>query len=102
MKDPIEVLAPSRNCIFVCLRVEDSRDRMSLALVDDLPLDLGYSPAVEILVSELLDVDIAGSTHIVSCSIAPGRDLLRSSSRLPPKPRLRALHTSAQATPRST
>ena len=51
VKDPSEVLPPTRNRIFVDLRMEDPRDRMSFTLVNDLPLDLGHSPAVEILVS---------------------------------------------------
>ena len=51
VKDPSEVLPPTRNHIFVDLRMENSRDHISFALVDDLPLDLGHSPAVETLVS---------------------------------------------------
>ena len=47
VKDPVEVLPPGHNHVFVGLRMEDSRNRMSFALVDDLPLNLGHSPAIE-------------------------------------------------------
>ena len=47
MKDPIEVLLPSGNRIFVVLRAEESRGRMPFALLDDLPLDLGHSSGVK-------------------------------------------------------
>ena len=102
VKDPVEILPPTRNHIFVPLRVEGSRDRTSFTLVDDLPLDLGHSPAIETLVSEPLSGRAAGSTYVVSCWIAPSPDWLRSSSRLPFKLRSRELHTRAQNSPRST
>ena len=75
VEDPVEVLPPTRNHIFVGLRMEDSRDRMPFTLVDDLPLDLGHSSAIETLVSgPLTDGHAAGSTYVVSCSIASSPD----------------------------
>lgn len=46
MKDPGEVLLPGGYSIFVFLRMEESRGHMSVALLDDLLLDLGHSSAV--------------------------------------------------------
>ena len=102
VKDPVEVLPPCRNRVLVALCAEGPRDRVSLALVDDLALDFSHSPVIETLVSGRPCVDIADSTYVVSCSIAPSTDRLSSSNRLPSKPRSRALHTSAQVSPRST
>ena len=103
LKDPIEVLFPNSNRIFVILRVESSRGRMSFTLLDDLPLDPGQSPAIENLVIGLLSVHATTvSTHVVNSSIAPSTDRLSSSNRLPSRPRSRALHTLAQDSPRST
>ena len=50
MKDLVEVLAPTRNRIFVGFRIGEPRDRTTFTLADDLPLDLSYSPAIKILV----------------------------------------------------
>ena len=47
MKDPVQVQSPGRNCLLVILRVEKPRHRVSLALFDSLPLDLGHSPVIE-------------------------------------------------------
>ena len=71
MKDPVEVRFPGGNHLLIILRVEMSRDHISLAPLHDVPLDLGHSPAIESsAVSEIPDVCIAGSTHTVNCSIA--------------------------------
>ena len=45
LKDPVEVLPPGRNRIFIALGVQDPRDNMTFIPIDDLLLDLGYSPA---------------------------------------------------------
>jgi hypothetical protein len=90
LRNPIEVLSPSSNRIFVALRVEDSKDRVSFTPFDDLPLDLGQSPVVGTRVIESLSVRVASSTHVVSSSIAPSTDWLSPSNRVPSKPRLRA------------
>ena len=50
VKNPIEVLAPSRNRIFVGFHIGEPRDRSSFTLADNLPLDLGHSPVIEILI----------------------------------------------------
>jgi len=46
MKEPIQVRLPSRNRIFVVPRVDKSRDSMSPASVDDLPLYFRDSPTI--------------------------------------------------------
>jgi hypothetical protein len=71
LEDPVEILPPGCNHIFVVLRVEGSGDRMLVTLVNDIPLDLGHSPAIETFVSGPLNVWVTGSTYVVSCSIAP-------------------------------
>ena len=70
MKNPVQVQPPSSDRLIVVLPVETSRDRISFTPLDDVPLDLGHSPAIEGFVGKSFDVDIAGSTHIVNCSIA--------------------------------
>ena len=68
VKDPVEVQPPGGDCLFVALRVEKTTDRISFApALDDVPLDLGHSPAVEISVSESPNVHIVGSTHVANC-----------------------------------
>ena len=102
-KNPVEVPLPTRNLIFVGLCMEDPRDRTSFTLFDDLSLDLGDSPAIDkASVSRPLGVHIFTSTYVVSSSIAPSTDGLRSSGRLPFKPRSRALHIPPQDSPMST
>jgi len=47
MKDPVEVQLPGSDRLLIILRVEKSRDRISLAPLDNVSLDLGHSPEVE-------------------------------------------------------
>ena len=56
LKDPGEVPVPTRDRIFVRLRMQTTRDRMPFTLFDDLLLDLGHRPAIETLVSGPLGV----------------------------------------------
>ena len=46
MEDPVEVLFPSRDRLFVVLRVEELKNRMPFTLLDDPPLDFGHSSAI--------------------------------------------------------
>ena len=87
MKNPIELLPPGGNRIFVVLRMEDSRDRVPFTLLNDLPLDLGHSSVIEASVNELFGGRIARPTHVVSFPMAPSTDWLSSSGRLPFNPR---------------
>ena len=48
MKDPIEILPPTGDRILVVLRAEQSGDRISFTLLDNLALDLGHGSAIEI------------------------------------------------------
>ena len=73
-KDPVEVQPPGCDRLFIVLRVEKSRDRISFAPLDDIPLDLSHSPAIASLVSELPKVHIPGSTHVVNSPIASNTD----------------------------
>ena len=74
MKDPVEIQLPSRDSILIVCCVDDSGDRVPLALFDDLPLDLCHSPVIKSIVSELSKVNVSGLTHVVNCSIASRTD----------------------------
>jgi hypothetical protein len=54
MKDPIQVRPPPRYLFLVVLRVDKSRDRISFALLDDVPLDRRHGSAVRF---EALETD---------------------------------------------
>ena len=56
VKDPIEVLPPSRNRVFIDLPREESGHPTSFTLVGHLPLYLDYGPAIETSVREPLSV----------------------------------------------
>jgi hypothetical protein len=47
VKDPIEVLPPTGNRIFIVLRTEELRNRVSFTLLVDLALDLGHGSAIK-------------------------------------------------------
>ena len=102
VEDPVEVHPPGGECFFIILRVGDSGEQVPCTLFSDPLLDLRYSPAIESVMSESYTMCIADRTHAVSCSIASETERLSSSACLPFIPRSRALHTSAQASPRST
>jgi len=70
MKVSVEVHSPFTDRLSIIVRVQEPSDNVLFAPLDDLPLDLGRSPAIEVLVSGLPDVYIAGSTHVVNCPIA--------------------------------
>ena len=53
VKDSVEVQFPGGDRFFIARRMDESRDRVPLALFDDLPLDLCHSPAIKSVVSEL-------------------------------------------------
>jgi hypothetical protein len=90
VSDPDEVLLPSYNFILVALGAEKSGCHIQFTPFDDVHLDFGYSSAIETSVSGSFGVHTVGSTHVVSCPIAPSTDRLRSSNRLPSTPRSRA------------
>ena len=73
MKDPVEVQFPSPDRILLSLAAWTIRDRVPLALLDDLPLNLCYSPSIK-SVSELPNMCITGLTHVVNCPIASRTD----------------------------
>ena len=75
MKDPVEVQLPASDRFFI-VHVDKSRDRIPFTPLDNFPLDLGHSPVIESVVSKSLGVCIAGSTHVVRCSIASRTDRL--------------------------
>ena len=74
VKNPVEVQFPVGDRFLIARRMDKSRDRVPLALLDDLPLDLCHSPAVKSVVNELPKVYITGSTHVINCSIASRTD----------------------------
>ena len=90
IEDPIEVPPPSGDCIFIAPRAEEARGRTPFALLDNFLLDCGNGPGIQTSIIGSLDICIVGSTHVVSLSIAPRRDLLSSSVPLSFNPRSRA------------
>jgi len=74
MKDPVEVLPPAGNCLFIVLRVEISREYVPFTPLGDAPLNLGHSPAFESSVSASPGMSTADPTHVVNCSIASNTD----------------------------
>ena len=58
MKDPIELLLPSSNLVFVIFHAEEPADQASFSQVDDFPLDPGYSSAIGALANEWIWVRI--------------------------------------------
>ena len=102
MKDPVEVRLPGPNRVLVTLRVDDSGKPISSGLLPDLLFNLLHGSTIQSIVSVLSRLRIAESTNVFNRAIASRTDWLRSSSSLPPVPRFRASHISAQASPSST
>ena len=48
MKDLVQIRLPPRYLVLVVLRMNESRDRVSFALLDDVPLDRRHSPMVRL------------------------------------------------------
>ena len=46
MEDPVEVQPPGGDLRLIVLRVENSRDRISVTPPDDASLNLGHGPAI--------------------------------------------------------
>ena len=99
LKNPIKVPPPSHNIFFITLCMEEPNCPVSFAVLGDLPLYRGYS---SVIINEIFGVCILCLTHAVNRPIASSTDVLSSSDFFPFKPRSRALHTSAQNSPRST
>jgi hypothetical protein len=83
LKDPHKVLLPTRNLVFVVLGEDESEDCTPFTPLDDLPLHLHQSSAIETSVSGSLGVRITGLAHAFRFPIASRTDLLISSDRLP-------------------
>ena len=77
MKDSIEVRHPGGNRAFIVPRVENTRDSILFAQLDDTPLDLRNSPAIGDGMSKSGAMGVStGATHVVNCSIASNTDLV--------------------------
>ena len=76
MKEPVQVKHPRSDRPIIFLRAEMLRECVLFTPLGDILLDLGHGPAIEGLVSKPLWVGIAGSTHVVNCSIALRTDRL--------------------------
>ena len=75
MKDPVEVQPPGGERFFIVLRVGESGEHISLALLDDFLLDLRHGPMIENTVSKLCKRRISvGFADVVKCSIASKTD----------------------------
>ena len=74
--DLIELQLPGSDRLFVIPRSELSGERVPLASLDDIPLDIGHHPAIEGLVSKSTNVCVTSSTHVVNRSIALRTDWL--------------------------
>ena len=53
MKEPIQIRSPPRDFLLVVLGVDESRDRISFALLDDLPPNRRHSSAARLKASEM-------------------------------------------------
>ena len=71
MEDPIEVQPPGSDRLFIVLCMNKSGETIPSGLLHDPLLDLRHCPAIGSVVSGSCTTCIAGSTHLVSCSIAP-------------------------------
>jgi len=74
MKDPDEVRPPSGGPVFIVLRVEKSRDGISLAPLDDTPLNLSNGTGIGKSMNGPPSVCTPGSTHMVNSPIASNTD----------------------------
>jgi hypothetical protein len=70
VKDPVEIQLPAGNLLFIVLRVEESRDRISSTLLDNLRLYLGNGSAISLQISWPIEAWIVASAHIVKFWIA--------------------------------
>ena len=52
VENPVEVQSPGGDRPLIILRVENSRDRIFFTPLDDAPLNLDHSPAIESLINE--------------------------------------------------
>jgi hypothetical protein len=102
MEDPVQFQSPGSNRVFIVRRMEEARNRVALALLDDIPLYLRYGPAIKRIVGQPSKLRTAGLTHVVNWLIASHTDRLRSSNLFPFVPRSRAVQISAQFSPIST
>jgi hypothetical protein len=81
LKDPDQVLPPSRNLVLVVLGEEESKNCIPFTPLDDLPLHLCKGSAIEKSVSVSLSVYI--TAHPFRVPIAFRTGWLSSSDRLP-------------------
>ena len=102
LKDPNEVQLPGGDGFFVIFCMGKLGEQIPFLLLDDLYLDFCHSSAIDGVVSEAHIMYIIGRAYVVSCLIASHTDRFSSSNLLPPIPRSRAPHTSAQVSPSST
>ena len=71
LKNSVQVQPPGSDRFSVrVLLVQKPRDWILFTPLDDVRLDLDHSATVERFVSKHPEVNIADSTHIISCSIA--------------------------------
>ena len=74
MKNPVEVRLPTDNRLLVIPRMKKSRDCVTSALLDDLPLYFRDSPVIQNMVGRTRNRYIAGSTHAINWFIASHTD----------------------------
>ena len=67
VKDSIEIQLPASNLLLIVLRVEQSRDRISSALLDDLPLNFGHSSTIERLVCRCAHGCFSSRSQLLDC-----------------------------------
>ena len=83
VKDSDKVLLPTGDLILVALREDESEERVSFTLLDDLPLDPSQGTTINTSVSELLGEHTMGMAYVVRIPIASRTDWLSSSALLP-------------------
>jgi hypothetical protein len=74
MKDPCEIRLPGCNFFLIVLGVEKTRNRVTLALFGNLPLDFCHRPATSGVVSRQSGSYIVYGTYAVNWSIASRTD----------------------------
>jgi hypothetical protein len=102
LKTITELLLPTANLLLINTRMNKSRDCLPFTLFGDLIFDPLHGSAIKNNVGEASKPRITGLTHVANRPTALIMNGLRSSSFFPFIARVRASHTSTQASPRST
>ena len=76
MKNSDKILLPSSDLVLIAFGEDESVQCIALALLDDLPLDLGQGSKIEIVCKWITPYGGSGLTHVVNPPIASRTDWL--------------------------